>query len=478
MRTHPGQSSPRLRRRSAGSDLGCRSVRCPQALVTAGRLGRLVLRRGSRRAWPVWHEERDVATDIDLVPGDARTGDWPAAAAEARALPQPTASSVRRWPHTWPGSTSVIAPADDGAVATYIPELGNADPVVVRDRRGDPGWRRPRGRRQPRFRSRSSRSPSHSRTPWPSTTSARRRCGRGSGSSRPERRSTRSRLDRATGRPLNPMVNAGANAAAGLIRGDGARHAARPVLDGYSRFAGRHVSIDDAVEASERSTGHRNRAIGHLLRASGAIDGDADAAVERYFAQCSVAVTAARPRGHRRHPRQRRRQPAHGRTGRVGRDRPGGAGRHVELRDVRRRWRVALHDRVAGQERGVWRDPGSRPGPRAWVLSPPLDPQGNSVRGGRACRDIVRDLDLHPLGDAGPAPGRCVGRTRWPKWGRSARRPRGPGGTHRTRRPLRGHRAPGGLDIPGRGGGSNDVAGRRGSGRCADRDSRARPPPC
>jgi glutaminase len=35
-------------------------------------------------------------------------------------------------------------------------------------------------------------------------------------------------------------------------------------------------------------------------------------------------------------------------------------------------------------------------------FAPPLDPQGNSVRGGRACRDIVRDLDLHPLGEAGP----------------------------------------------------------------------------
>ncbi len=37
-------------------------------------------------------------------------------------------------------------------------------------------------------------------------------------------------------------------------------------------------------------------------------------------------------------------------------------------------------------------------------FAPPLDPQGNSVRGGRACRDIVRDLDLHPLGEAGPTP--------------------------------------------------------------------------
>ncbi len=65
------------------------------------------------------------------------------------------------------------------------------------------------------------------------------------------------------------------------------------LVAGYGRFAGRPLTIDAEVLDSERTTGHRNRAIGQLLRASGAIDGDVDGIVERYFAQCSVSVTAA-----------------------------------------------------------------------------------------------------------------------------------------------------------------------------------------
>ncbi len=40
----------------------------------------------------------------------------------------------------------------------------------------------------------------------------------------------------------------------------------------------------------ERRTGHRNRAIGHLLRASGSLDTDPDEALDRYFAQCSISL--------------------------------------------------------------------------------------------------------------------------------------------------------------------------------------------
>ena len=38
------------------------------------------------------------------------------------------------------------------------------------------------------------------------------------------------------------------------------------------------------------------------------------------------------------------------------------------------------------------------------VFSPPLDANGNTVRGVRVCRDLVRDLGLHPLRTDGPRP--------------------------------------------------------------------------
>src|SRR5580704_1826551 len=92
--------------------------------------------------------------------------------------------------------------------------------------------------------------------------------------------------------PFNPMVNAGAIACSGLIReakGDDAFEYIRRAL---GRFAGRELEMDEAVFASESTTGDRNRAIGYLLRNSTVIKQDVGAVLEVYFRQCSVLVTA------------------------------------------------------------------------------------------------------------------------------------------------------------------------------------------
>src|SRR6202140_2380743 len=92
--------------------------------------------------------------------------------------------------------------------------------------------------------------------------------------------------------PFNPMVNAGAIACSGLIReakGDGAFEYIRQAL---GRFAGRDLSVDEAVFASESATGDRNRAIAYLLRNSSVIKDNVDAVLEVYFRQCSILVTA------------------------------------------------------------------------------------------------------------------------------------------------------------------------------------------
>ena len=88
------------------------------------------------------------------------------------------------------------------------------------------------------------------------------------------------------------MVNAGAIACSGLIyeaEGDGAFELIRKTL---SRFAGRELGVDEAVFASERATGDRNRAIAWLLRNYSVVRGDVDAVLDVYFRQCSVLVTA------------------------------------------------------------------------------------------------------------------------------------------------------------------------------------------
>lgn len=98
-------------------------------------------------------------------------------------------------------------------------------------------------------------------------------------------------LEPGTGRPANPMVNAGAIATSGLIPGGGVDERTARIVDGLSAFAGRSLWVDEQVYASESATGDRNRALAHLLRSHGIIDGPVDTAVESYFRQCSVVVT-------------------------------------------------------------------------------------------------------------------------------------------------------------------------------------------
>jgi len=92
--------------------------------------------------------------------------------------------------------------------------------------------------------------------------------------------------------PFNPMVNAGAIACSGLVheaKGDGAFEHIRREL---SRFAGRELGVDEAVYASESSTGDRNRAIAYLLRTNSVIKDNVASVLEVYFRQCAILVTA------------------------------------------------------------------------------------------------------------------------------------------------------------------------------------------
>jgi glutaminase len=80
-------------------------------------------------------------------------------------------------------------------------------------------------------------------------------------------------LEPGTGRPLNPMINAGAIAVAGLIGGETPAARFERLIGALAACAGRELAVDEAVFASERDTGHRQRAIGHLLRNYGIVDG-------------------------------------------------------------------------------------------------------------------------------------------------------------------------------------------------------------
>lgn len=99
------------------------------------------------------------------------------------------------------------------------------------------------------------------------------------------------KVDERSKRPHNPMVNAGAIAAASLVKGTGPTERLGRVLDMLRRYIGHEVGIDMPVFTSERATGHRNRAIAHLMLNFGMIDERLDESLDLYFKQCSVLVT-------------------------------------------------------------------------------------------------------------------------------------------------------------------------------------------
>jgi glutaminase len=100
-------------------------------------------------------------------------------------------------------------------------------------------------------------------------------------------------LESGSGRPLNPMINAGAITASSLVAGRSPDDTRKRLLAVLSTYAGRPLAVDEAVYESERGTGHRNRAIGHMLRNFDIITEDPESALDLYFRQCSVAVTCA-----------------------------------------------------------------------------------------------------------------------------------------------------------------------------------------
>lgn len=98
-------------------------------------------------------------------------------------------------------------------------------------------------------------------------------------------------LDPDTGRPRNPMINAGAIATTAQIQHLQPSNAEQVLMSYFSRLAGRKLKIDSSVYMSERDSGHRNRAISHLLKNFNVIDGEPDAGLDLYFRQCSIKVT-------------------------------------------------------------------------------------------------------------------------------------------------------------------------------------------
>jgi glutaminase len=100
-------------------------------------------------------------------------------------------------------------------------------------------------------------------------------------------------LELHSGKPLSPLVNAGAISTASLIPGADADACWQKILDCQSSFAGKPIKLSDEVNTSEQTTNFHNRAIGWLLYSAGACYSDPMRAVDVYTRQCSTLITAA-----------------------------------------------------------------------------------------------------------------------------------------------------------------------------------------
>ncbi|UKP00051.1 glutaminase A [Nostoc sp. UHCC 0870] len=203
-------------------------------------------------------------------------------------------------------------------------------------------------------------------------------------------------LDEQSKRPYNPMVNAGAIATTSLIKGAGATERLNRLLDMFRRYIGHDVFVDISVFTSERSTGHRNRAMAHLMLNFGMINQNIEEALDLYFQQCAVmmncrdlAVMAATLANRGANPI----------TGEQAVDK-----RYIK--DILSVMYTCGMYNFAGEwayKIGIPAKSGVCGGIMAVVphqmgiavFSPPLDSRGNSVRGVKVCEELSQRLGLH-----------------------------------------------------------------------------------
>lgn len=90
----------------------------------------------------------------------------------------------------------------------------------------------------------------------------------------------------------NPMVNSGAIATTSLAPGQTAAEKWQFIQEGLSRFAGRNLTLNEAVYRSEAATNQRNKGIAKILEAYDRIFFDPIEATDIYTKQCALNVTA------------------------------------------------------------------------------------------------------------------------------------------------------------------------------------------
>jgi glutaminase len=91
---------------------------------------------------------------------------------------------------------------------------------------------------------------------------------------------------------INPMINAGAIALGTLIHGETYEEKFDRLLALAKKLSGNpSLKVDQSVYLSEKQTGNKNRALAYMLKAYGMIDGNIEELLDVYFKACSIQAT-------------------------------------------------------------------------------------------------------------------------------------------------------------------------------------------
>lgn len=198
------------------------------------------------------------------------------------------------------------------------------------------------------------------------------------------------------GKPLNPLVNAGAMATVSLVKGSNADEVWANMLANFHRFANAELTVNQEIYKSESATNQHNRGIAWLLDSYGYFYNDPTMIVDLYTRMCSLNVTTAQlalmgacyangginPVSQERAVLQENVPPILAELCMSG------------LYDATGDWMykagLPAKSGVGGGLVAVV------PGKMALAAySPPLDPAGNSVRGQAALQSIIKELKLN-----------------------------------------------------------------------------------
>ncbi len=99
------------------------------------------------------------------------------------------------------------------------------------------------------------------------------------------------RLESASSKPSNPMINAGAIVVTSMIKGSSGEERFQRLLDLLRRLCGNDaLGYSEETFRSEQNTGDKNRALSYMMRSGGIISGDVEEHLECYFKFCSALV--------------------------------------------------------------------------------------------------------------------------------------------------------------------------------------------